>query len=55
MAVDGLITSEYLKETAKRNIEGEITVDKVCRLVKSRISLPHKYTSCPHKYPTSTE
>ena len=27
-AVDGLSTSEYLRETAKRNIEGEITVDE---------------------------
>ena len=27
-AVDGLSTSDYLKETAKRNIEGEITVDE---------------------------
>ena len=34
-AVDGLSTSEYLKETAKRNIEGEITVDEVSRLIKS--------------------
>ena len=34
-AVDGLNTSEYLKETAKRNIEGEITVDEVGRLIKS--------------------
>lgn len=34
-AVDGLSTSEYLKETAKRNIEGEITVDEVSKLVKS--------------------
>ena len=34
-AVDGLTTSEYLKEAAKRNIEGEITVDEVSRLVKS--------------------
>ena len=34
-AVDGLSTSEYLKEAAKRNIEGEITVDEVSRLVKS--------------------
>jgi len=34
-AVDGLSTSDYLKETAKRNIEGEITVDEVSRLVKS--------------------
>ena len=34
-AVDGLSTSEYLKEIAKRNIEGEITVEEVGRLVKS--------------------
>ena len=34
-AVDGLSTSEYLKEAAKRNIEGEITVDEVSQLVKS--------------------
>ena len=34
-AVDGLSTSEYLKEIAKRNIEGEITVDEVGRLIKS--------------------
>ena len=26
-AVDGLKTSEYLQETARRNIEGEITID----------------------------
>ena len=34
-AVDGLSTSEYLKEAAKRNIEGEITVDEVGWLIKS--------------------
>lgn len=34
-AVDGLKTSDYLKETAKRNIEGEISVDEVGRLIKS--------------------
>ena len=38
-AVDGLSTSEYLKETAKRNIEGEITVDEVSRLVKNYYQL----------------
>ena len=26
-AVDGLKTSEYLQQTARRNIEGEITID----------------------------
>jgi len=33
-AVDGLKTSEYLHETARRNIEGEITVDEARELVK---------------------
>ena len=34
-AVDGLKTSEYLRETARRNIEGEITIDEACELVKT--------------------
>lgn len=34
-AVDGLSTSEYLKEAAKQNIEGEITVDEVSKLIRS--------------------
>lgn len=34
-AVDGLSTSKYLKETAKRNIEGEITIDEVSRMIRS--------------------
>ncbi|MDY6394715.1 MAG: Fic family protein [Bacteroidales bacterium] len=33
-AVDGLKTSEYLQDTARRNIEGEITIDEVRELVK---------------------
>ena len=33
-AVDGLKTSEFLQETARRNIEGEITIDEACELVK---------------------
>ena len=33
-AVDGLTTSEYLQETARRNIEGEITIDEARELVK---------------------
>ena len=32
-AVDGLKTSEFLQETARRNIEGEITIDEVKHLV----------------------
>ena len=30
-AVDGLKTSEFLQETARRNIEGEITIDEVIK------------------------
>lgn len=33
-AVDGLQVSEYLKQTARRNIEGEITIDEAKELVK---------------------
>lgn len=33
-AVDGLKVSDYLKETARRNIEGEITIDEARELVK---------------------
>ena len=33
-AVDGLKTSEYLQETARRNIEGEITIDEAREMVK---------------------
>ena len=34
-AVDGLKTSKYLQETARRNIEGEITIDEARQLIKS--------------------
>ena len=33
-AVDGLKTSDYLQNTARRNIEGEITIDEARELVK---------------------
>lgn len=33
--VDGLSTSDYLKETAKRNIEGEISIDEAQSLITS--------------------
>ena len=33
-AVDGLKTSEYLQEAARRNIDGEISIDEVRELVK---------------------
>ena len=34
-AVDGLSTSDYLKETARRHIEGEITIDEVRNLIQT--------------------
>lgn len=34
-AVDGLEVSDYLKQTAQRNIEGEITIDEAQELIKS--------------------
>ncbi len=34
-AVDGLNTSDYLKETARRHIEGDINIDEVRALIKS--------------------
>ncbi len=35
-AVDGLQVSDYLLELARRNIEGEITIDEVIELLKER-------------------
>ncbi len=34
-AVDGLTPSDYLVDVARRNIEGEITIDEVKQLLKS--------------------
>jgi len=34
-AVDGLRTSDYLRETARRNIEGEITIEEAQTLVRT--------------------
>ena len=35
-AVDGLQVSDYLIELARRNIEGEITIDEVIELLNER-------------------
>lgn len=42
--VDGLETSEYLKELARRNIEGEISIDEVVYL-KYFLYLCTRFTS----------
>src|SRR3712207_3849329 len=44
-AVDGLQTSDYLRETAKRNIEGEIGVDEAQHLIKSYYQSKTTHTS----------
>jgi hypothetical protein len=35
-AIDGLQVSDYLLELARRNIEGEITIDEVIELLNER-------------------
>ena len=64
-AVDGLHVSDYLKQTAKRNIEGEITIDEAQELIKSYYQSKTNREPdddekqeadrvSPDKYPTST-
>lgn len=47
--VDGLETSDYLKETAYRNIEGEITIDEAKSLIESYYEQPRKRHSQEHR------
>ena len=44
-AVDGLTTSEYLKQTARRHIEGEIGIDDVRNLIKTYYQSKSKHES----------
>ena len=47
--VDGLQVSDYLKELAQKNIEGEITIDEVQKLLnehyKSKRATPQEFVS----------
>lgn len=47
--VDGLETSDYLKETAYRNIEGEITIDEAKSLIECYYEQPRKQHSQEHR------
>ena len=47
-AVDGLNTSEYLHQTARKNIEGDITIDEARELIKS-------YYLSKKQHPASTQ
>ena len=44
-AVDGLETSDYLKKTAKKNIEGEITILEAGKLIESFLPFPYRSIS----------
>ena len=44
-AVDGLKTSDYLKETAVKNIEGEITISEAQSLIESYYKTDRKKQS----------
>lgn len=44
-AVDGLTTSDYLKETARKHIEGEINIDEVRNLIKTYYQSKTKHES----------
>ena len=49
-AVDGLQTSEYLKNTARKHIEGEIGIDEVRELIKTYyLSKTHKESDADEK------
>lgn len=41
--VDGLQVSEYLRQTAERNIEGDITIDEVRDRIKSYYATKASY------------
>ena len=51
-AVDGLKTSAYLQELARRNIEGELTIDEVKTLIDQYYAKKKQKTSqAPDKLP----
>lgn len=53
-AVDGLKTSEYLQETARRNIEGEITIDEACELINTYYQSKSTHNNLPPRTSSRT-
>ena len=54
-AVDGLNTSEYLQQTARKNIEGDITIDEARELIKSYyLSKKHRESDDDQKQEADT-
>jgi hypothetical protein len=41
-AVDGLRPSDYLIDVARKNIEGEISVDESCNLIRTSTDQVHR-------------
>ena len=54
-AVDGLKTSEYLNGLARRNIEGEITMEEVDKLLDEYYEEKHRIRDTWREYETYTK
>jgi len=54
-AVDGLKVSDYLLELARRNIEGEITMEEVNKLLDEYYEEKHKIRDTWREYETYTK
>ena len=54
-AVDGLKTSEYLNGLARRNIEGEISMDEVNKLLDEYYEEKHRIRDTWREYETYTK
>ena len=53
-AVDGLKTSEYLNDLARRNIEGEISMEEVDKLLDEYYEEKHRIRDTWREYETYT-
>ena len=54
-AVDGLKVSDYLLELARRNIEGEITMEEVNKLIDEYYEEKHRIRDTWKEYETYTK
>ena len=54
-AVDGLKVSDYLLELARRNIEGEISMEEVNKLLDEYYEEKHKIRDTWSEYETNTK
>ena len=54
-AVDGLKVSDYLLELARRNIEGEISMEEVYKLLEDYYEEKHKIRDTWREYETYTK